>query len=231
MNYPQKEKRDKPLIVMCNGPSLKEIDVKSLLKTEDVFGMNAAYRFFEKEELYPKYFGCFDTKVTNSHRENYIKFIENSPIEKAFLLYPICFSPKLTVLTLHGNIGDFSTNFENFGYGGNTGANSCQVGICLGYTKIILIGADCNYKEVVDGAENKNGSLVIKETPEKNPNYFFDDYQRSGDVYNYPQSSVFHKPAWERLSSFAKKNNIDIVNCSHNSKLECFRKSKIEKEI
>lgn len=223
-------KKQKPLIVLCNGPSVKDLDF-NLLKDQDVIAMNGIYRFCYENDWYPKYFGCFDYRVTDNHAEAYAKFIENSPIEKAFLLTRVTNSDKLTVLPLNGDIGDFSLKFETFGYGGNTGANCCQVGMCLGYKKIILLGADCNYKEVVEGAKTEGVGLVMDETPEKNPNYFFSDYQRKGDAYNFPQAEVFHRPAWSALSKFAKKNDIDIVNCSEVSTLDCFRKSNLSDEL
>lgn len=215
---------------MCNGPSLKEIDFKDL-DGQDVIGMNGAYRFFYENNFWPKYFGCFDTRVTENHAEAYAKLIKDSPIERFFLLKKVSESEKLTVLKLHGGIGEFSTNFETFGYGGNTGANCCQVGICLGYKKIILIGADCNYKEVVNGAVQSVGGLVMERTPDKNPNYFFDSYQMEGDSYNYPQASTFHQPAWNSLAEFAGENNIEVVNCSESSTLTCFKKSKVRVEL
>jgi len=224
-----------PLVVMCNGPSLKDIDL-DILNDQDVFGMNGAYRYFYENAFWPKYFGCFDYRVTVNHRDDYAKLINSSPIEHFFLLNDcgVRESKRLTVLPenqMRGHIGHYSTTFDAFGFGGNTGANCCQVGICLGYKKIILIGADCNYKEIVDGASPSSGGLVMHKTPAENPNYFFDSYQREGDAYNFPQSDKYHLPAWNYLSKFAVSNDIDIVNCSSISTLECFRKSNIEEEL
>lgn len=229
--YPEKKKRDKPLIVMCNGPSVRKVNLDEL-KDQDIFGMNGAYRLYKEKNWYPKYFGCFDLRVTCNHAKQFKELIEQSPIENLFFLRQLSTSPKLTYLPLDGSVGNFSTEFKTFKSAGNTGSNCCQVGMCLGYTKIILIGADCSYKqEVVDGAVNSGGGLVISKTPDSNPNYFFDSYQREGDEYNYPQANIYHAPAWERLAIFARHNNIDIVNCSEGSSLNCFRKSTIDVEL
>tara|TARA_R110000772_G_scaffold161736_1_gene272876 strand:- start:4026 stop:4727 length:702 start_codon:yes stop_codon:yes gene_type:complete len=231
MNFiPKKEYREKPLVVLCNGPSIKNLDF-ALLKNQDVIAMNGIYRFCYENDWYPKYFGCFDYRVTDNHTEAYAKFIEESPIERGFLLTKVTDSDKLTVLPINGNIGDFSLDFKTFGYGGNTGANCCQVGICLGYTKIIILGADCNYKEVVEGAKPEGSGLVMDQTPEENPNYFFSSYQRKGDIYNFPQAELFHRPAWNSLAEFAGENNIEVVNCSESSTLTCFKKSKARVEL
>lgn len=232
-----KTKNEETLIVMCNGPSLKDVDFDSL-RPHNCFGMNGAYRYYYKHNWWPRYFSCFDRVVTINHTESYTKMINDKevPIERFFLLMPITPNPKLSVLPLNGPIYTFSNNFKTFGNGGNTGANSCQSGICMGYKKIILLGADCNYVEVVEGATGfkANGKwpqLKMDKTPDNNPNYFFDDYQQKGDVYNYPQAGKFHQPAWESLATYAKSIGVDIVNCSDISTLTCFRKSSLEKEL
>ena len=42
--------------------------------------------------------------------------------------------------------------------------------------KINLLGCDCNYIEIVEGAKLVDHTLVIVDTPQKNLNYWFDDY-------------------------------------------------------
>jgi GT2 family glycosyltransferase len=224
--------RSDTLVVMCNGPSLREVDFNDL-NGYDTFGMNGAYRYYYEHNWWPTYFGCFDFLVTESHKKSYVNMMTDKgiPIKEYFLLSKISNSKKLKTLDINGDLYSFSDRLSTFGNGGNTGSNCCQVGICLGYKRIILLGADCNYKEVVDGASKKSNYLVMDETPESNPNYFFDSYQRSGDAYNFPQSAKFHMPAWESLARFAESKGVDIVNCSRESKLECFRKADLKDEI
>ena len=61
----------KTLFIMGNGPSLGEImnDPKKLqvLRNNHTFGLNAAYRAYEKYNFYPTYFGCFYYVVNESH--------------------------------------------------------------------------------------------------------------------------------------------------------------------
>ena len=54
---------------------------------------------------------------------------------------------------------------------------------------IHILGMDCNYVEMIPECEElEDGTLKITKTPApgSNPNYFFDDYQRVGDIYNKP---------------------------------------------
>ena len=44
--------------------------------------------------------------------------------------------------------------------------------------------------------------LTITKTPEKNENYWFDDYQQEGDIYTIPGGNTNHMNAWK----IVKKN-------------------------
>jgi hypothetical protein len=230
-------KKEKILIIMGNGPSLKDVNFDKI-KKYDCFGMNSAYRKYKELNFYPKYFGCFDYLVCRHHSDNFSKLIENTSIEKFFFVNPSYFSDEIKKNKKFGylNFNDKYENklptFDTFYDLGCTGANCSQIGILLGYTKIILIGCDANYVNFVENSKKtKDGRLIIEKTPDKNPNYWFDDYQQTNDVYNIPNVNIYHIPAWNRLKDLADKLNIDIVNCSPVSKIECFRKSTLEKEL
>ena len=223
----------KTLIVMGNGPSLKDVDFE-LLKKYDTFGLNAAYRKYDEINFYPTYFGSFDYVVTDSHRAGYQAMINNNKVNRCFFTRPYFKGERFQ----HCNLidGDFinsrlSSTFTQFYDQGNSGVNACQVGVMLGYEKIILIGVDQNYIEFVEGSKKIGNQLQMEKTPDTNPNYWFDDYQQKGDIYNVPQLNKWQKPAWESFANKAKKRGIDIVNCSPISTLNNFRKSTLEKEL
>lgn len=235
--HKMQKKLPNTIIVMGNGPSLKDVNFE-MLRSYNTFGMNCAYRHWEKINWWPTYYGCFDNIVLDSHTDVLKKLIENPdiPISRYFLLKKISDSPKLSHMKFRSNdLGDFSVDINSFGYGGNTGANCCQVAACLGYKKILLVGVDGQYVNIVDGAKKVHiaghDRLVMDKTPEKNPNYFMDDYNRKGDVYNIPKADVFMIPVWEAFAKFAKKHGIEVINCSPRSVLTCFPKSTLEKEL
>jgi hypothetical protein len=227
----------KTLIIMGNGPSLKNIDF-NLLKKYDTFGLNSAYRVYEKLNFYPKYFGCFDCVVNESHKDNFSNLLLNSPIDKFFLignsklkqkLYSenIIKNDKFTKINLishplHTN-PPISKSFFEFNDMGSSGANAAQSGILMGYKKIILVGCDCNYVEHLPDAVKTPQGIMMSKTPEKNPNYWFDDYQQAGDVYNVPQASTFQLSSWRKLSK-ACPTDVEIINCSEGSKIPFFKK-------
>lgn len=221
---------------MGNGPSLKDVDF-DMLKGLDSFGLNAAYRAYERMNWWPTYHGCFDYRVTDNHKENYQKLISDSPIKKCFYIRDYFGSHEKFQ---HVNLQQFgSTNkinqstedFSSFCDNGNSGANASSVSICLGYKKIILLGVDCNYVEFVDGCERDGAGLKIKETPDKNPNYWFDDYQQAGDEYNVPRGEDFHLPTWNMFAYRAAHAGIEVVNCSPTTTLRCFERKTLEEAI
>lgn len=226
----------KTLIVMGNGPSLKDVDFKDL-QGYDTFGLNAAYRAYQRMNWYPTYHGCFDYIVTDSHKENFIDLIESGKIQKHFYIRNLSNNQRFQLIKLltygHSNkINSSIDDFNNFNDNGNSGANACSVGICLGYKRIILLGVDCNYTEYVDGAvPYGGGSLMIAKTPKTNPNYWFDDYQQQGDKYNVPRGQTFHKPTWENFAKAAENIGVEVINCSPISTLECFVKRSLKEVI
>ncbi len=223
------------LVVMGNGPSLKDIDW-DLLKECDTFGLNSAYRAYEKLNWYPTYHGCFDHLVTDCHENNFVNLINSGKVKRHFYIHPISNAENFTHINLqtYGSTNKVNKSVEDFKCftdNGNSGANACSVGMCLGYKKIILIGVDCNYVEYVDGSAPHGGGLQMTRTPDKNPNYWFDDYQQKGDKYNVPRGQTFHKPTWNHFSHLAKENNIEVINCSPISTLECFKKQSLEEAV
>ena len=62
--------------------------------------------------------------------------------------------------------------------------------------------------------------LVITSEVESNPNYFFDDYQRVGDVYSTPRAATSHLDGWTQVAQLAEKAGVEIINCSPTSKCD-----------
>ncbi len=237
---------------MGNGPSLKGVNFE-ILKKYDTFGLNAAYRIYPKLNFWPTYFGCFDYVVCEDHKNEFENLVRNSNIsefyfvndnqkgEKIFIDGDILTHKKFIKLNFiyKHNIKNLiqrefieknlATNLNFFIDAGNSGANACQIGMLKGYKKIILLGCDCNYVELVEGARKEDNRLIMDYTTTKNPNYWFDDYQRKGDKFNIPQVLKWQMPGWERISRLSK--DIEIVNCSSISHIPYFRISTLEKEL
>ena len=220
---------------MGNGPSLKDVDF-SMLNDYDTFGLNSAYRAYHRMNWYPTYHGCFDYRVTECHKEQFIDLIENSPIKKCFYIMDISENEKMQRVKLlpYGETNAWNSTRKDYGHfhdNGNSGANACSAAVCMGYDRIILVGVDCNYVEFVEGSKKDGPGLVIGETPDKNPNYWFDDYQQAGDKYNIPRGLDFHLPTWNMFAYRAAQANVEIINCSPVTTLRCFKRMSLERAL
>ena len=220
---------------MGNGPSLKDIDFE-MLDGFDTYGLNSAYRAYQRIGWYPTYHGCFDYRVTECHREQFIDLIENSSIERCFYIMDISENEKMQKVNLlpYGKTHKWNEKVEDYKHfhdNGNSGANACSTAVCMGYNKIILLGVDCNYVEHVEGSVEDGPGLMIEETPSTNPNYWFDDYQQAGDKYNIPRGLDFHLPTWNMFAYRAAHAGIEIVNCSPITTLRCFKRMPLEEAL
>ena len=241
--------KEEPFILMGNGPSLGDVDFQSL-KGMDTMGLNAAYRQYDNIDFWPKYFGCFDGLVCNDHSSEFKKLIRNSPIEKFFFINindekkaiftedDIVNSEKFQNINFQyrtkderDNLNILSTTFDPFMDMRTSGPNSILTALILGYRKIIMLGVDQNYVEVVDGA-TKNGNyhkLIMEKTPEKNENYWFSDYQQEGDKFNRPNLQGSQISSWDNLSKTLDNLGIkvEIYNCSPITTLNSFKKASL----
>ena len=238
-------------ILLGNGPSLGDVDLPSLAKYKTM-GLNAAYRAYERMGFWPNYFGCFDALVCGYHSDRFKDLVKDSDIERFFFInyneqkrpiFPeeeIQNSPKFqSIKFLERTVPEkerddiISVSFDPFVDMLTSGSNSIQCALLMGFRKIILLGCDANYTEVIDGAKqetsNKN-RIFMEKTPEKNTNYWFDDYQQEGDRFNLPNTAGCQLPAWDRLSDTIQQLNInaEIINCSPISKIDVFKKMPLE---
>ena len=221
---------------MGNGPSLKDVDF-SMLEGVDTFGLNSAYRAYPRLNWWPTYHGCFDFRVTDNHRDSFVELIEGGKIKRHFYIRDLSNNERFTHVNLLPYGSTDKTNnkeedFKAFHDNGNSGANASSVGICLGYKKIVLLGVDCNYVEFVDGCKRDGpGGLVMEKTPDKNPNYWFDDYQQKGDEYNVPAGLSFHMPTWNMLAYRAAHAGVEMINCSPITNLRCFKRMSLKEAL
>lgn len=241
---------NKKLVVLGNGPSLKGFDFGVLNNKADSIGMNAAYRLWERINWYPTHYVCLDDQLIETHAEAIYDMIVNKKIKTAFLLAKILdFYPDLVkednvfyLESFHGmrqkrvaNKGVSYINSKFFKEGSvsskvTTGSYAIRYGAFLGYKDITILGIDLKYVEIIPEASQMEGiKLAITQTPKKNPNYFFDDYQRKGDKYNIPNPTShgcnLHVTAFEYLSHDISTFNWNINVLNSNRKSVLFEES------
>lgn len=232
-NYNIDIKINDPLIIMGNGPSLKNIDF-NILKDKDTFGVKDAYRIYPKINWYPKYWGAFDIEwfYTNN---NLAKIEEFILLNKCYCFLPqwdlykkdfdnILCMPFTSKICKNVN-GIPHHDLVIYG-GGSSTHNACRIGINLGYKKIILIGVDCTY----------TGTNMAPYFDKDIPNIPLDltvlriKYNKNSydELFNH-----INKQQGNDLLDLSKEYpNIDFVNCGGElSHVDIFRRNKLENEL
>jgi len=203
----KKYKTQPPCVVCGNGSSLKGLDFTTI--KGDTIGTCLAFRHWEKIDWYPTHYVNADHVVLRSNIDTIKDMVENKKCE-TFLLRSSVLSywPEAknhsSVFFLDELKKDrtsiFSKQREIC-----SGASAALYAVHLGHSDVRLIGMDCDYVEFIPECVPKNGALYITETPTHNPNYFIDDYQRKGDMYNIPNGSRVHMTSWKELSELCKQ--------------------------
>lgn len=235
------------LVILGNGPSLKYVmgnqEYREVLKQYDTFGLNAAYRAYDELNFWPTYHGCLDMIVVESHLRSYQNILPK--LTKMFLLAEdhlkndiIDFDhPNLVKIRFDPRYRDsndkiLSDRFDEFRNWQNSGCNCVQIGFMLGYKKVVLLGMDANYKEVLTEAsvvrddKYKWDHLEITKDVSQNDNYWFPGYQQIGDKYNIPNAARYHLPAWNALG--LSEHGVKVVNCSSETKITTIRRQSFE---
>ncbi len=233
----QLDRRTDTLVLLGNGPSLRDFDFARLRST-DTLGMNAAYRFWDRIGWYPTYYCCMDKVVIMSHDEEILRLIRErrtNGIRRFFLrkvftdAHPeVRNDPAVVILESEKEFQPL-LRLKDI----TTGNFSALFGATLGYKRIALLGIDCNYVEQIKECKPAGATkLVIEDTPASNPNYFFDDYQQSGDVYNIPNVTPgFHAGSWVETERVLTEAGVKVFNCNDQSKLTVFPFEELERVI
>jgi len=210
------------MLIMGNGPSLKNVRFNDL--KVDTFGMNNAYKYYDEMNWYPTYWGCFDKAMTynSNNAVLHLDFFRKGKCKEYYTLNgnakgidKVNFID-LKIWNRRGAIRKHSKS-EPFLNVGHTAANCVQVSILKGYTEIILIGIDGDFK-IFDGVvKERSGQLRLTKEMKDNPNYGWDSYQEKNEVFNPENKERLIMPTWKHLSGWAGDNGIKVINCSENS--------------
>jgi len=192
----------KQCIVFGNGKSLEGYDFTKINRDKyDIVGTGMAFRHWRRIKWYPNIYVNVDVVVCQN--PDVIKFIQQNKCDMYILSKSIlALAPDIKS---QGNvlfIEDLKNMHDSaFKLIRNWCSGSIAVISVLNtYEHIHLLGIDCDYVEyIVECEKLSDGTLSITKTPETNPNYFFNDYQRKGDRYNVPNGKRVHMQSWKEL--------------------------------
>ena len=212
------------LVVLGNGPSLTNFDLRTLVGVDSV-GMNAAMRHWKTIDWFPTYYCCLDTVVVVSLADEIFSLVDDSSKNDIVLfLLQRNILTRWPKLAFHPRVVIYDEWTQSLLFRDNdrvtTGSVAALFGMGLGYPEIYLLGIDCNYIQEIDGSIEVDGPVrAISRTPRTNPNYFFPDYQRAGDRYHLPDSiPSLHVQSWARVREKSEEYGVSVINCNTQSK-------------
>lgn len=239
-------------IILGNGPSLKGFDFSSELDGLTTFGLNVAFRYWNKINWYPSYYSCLDPAVCECHKESIWELIKNKKENgiKKFIL-------RANAIHFYQKMGYDMTDVINFDFWHirnkftkffskflTTGALTTLWAASLGFKNIILLGIDANFPceklSEADAIDKKQSDTIdknrysaclfrLKNTPQKNENYFFDDYQKKDDFYymadkkKYSENQI-HILSWEFIPNALENFHTTVINANPKSNINIFPK-------
>lgn len=190
----------KKALILGNGGSLQGFDFTSIDREKYyIIGCCLAFRFWDEIDWYPDiYVNADDVVIKNPEVIDFIKkkkcqkYIVSNKLKEVWIDYP----KDGTILFLQDMMCAPNSCFKYV-------KNWCSGSVCLIAAldisiDIHMMGIDCDYVEWLPETEKlPDGTLKITRTPRENPNYFFDSYQRAGDIYNKPNGKTVHNRSWE----------------------------------
>jgi hypothetical protein len=215
---------ERTLFVLGNGPSLARIDLTALSPYAAI-GLNAAYRHWRTIGWRPRYYACLDLVVGLSHKDAIAELIEEGRIERFLLranlieaLGPVGRNPRVVSYeALRERAPALAASPIT------TGSHAALWAASMGYEQIVLLGVDATYKEVVEGAAQRQGIELEIVREGANPNYYFEGYQTPGDRFNLPNPRPdLHLNAWRSAARTLRAAGISAFNGNDASAVRCF---------
>lgn len=194
------------VFVIGGGPSFKNVD-KSVLDNKNIICINTAYKEFPNATAL---YWCDESWVSKHYDEVLahpckLRFTARHSAD-GYLQKNILASGNATVLK---RTGDFGLDMDiNNVKGNNSGAHVINFMANLRVKRIILLGYDMT---ITKGQSHWHGGHGLPMS-----NHVYDD---------------LFIPSINSMAPALKNLKIDVVNCSENSALNCFRKDKLENYI
>ena len=207
--------KGKRCFIVCNGPSLKDIDF-NLLKGEITMGMNRIYLMKEQNGFVPSYLGCVDEKTQ-------IKQF-NEDLDKLTIpcFFPFGLRERFSKKDNQFFIKQrFSPKFQRngarqLGAGGTVTYVMIQLAFYMGFQEVYIIGKDHSFNTTASpGTSIKSDGNDV--------NHFIKGYYKPGMVWDAP-----HFETEELAYKYARKAfEVDgraIKNATIGGKLEIFER-------
>lgn len=223
-----------------NGPSLNETPLY-LLKGQNTMVFNRFSLMLERINWQPTFYSVTDDLVLENMIDEATQMSEIA--EKAF--FPdisfrgnVLFKkfqkilPNVYWLRQRPKLG-FSTNLPDIFCGGTVIYEGFQILNFLGFSKIVFVGVDMNYKIHSTASSISLNKTEIQSENDDDPNHFDPRYFGKGRKYHQPEKKVIDNifVSLSYLSRIMKDIDIQIVNAGTNSSVDYFPRTTLIDEL
>lgn len=216
------------IFILGNGPSLLKTPLY-LLKEKDTFGFNHIDLMASRNGWFPKWFMITDNLVMLDKQSNIDNCVSNS--EGSF--FPIIHPSGINFFKFIGKnkkvhymntlVTGFHRNLPYCGINDTVVSAAIQVSIFMGYSRIVFIGMDLNYKNMEVKKNNRDWVSM-----ERDINHFDSRYFGKGKRFHDPNTHRMLQSLSTAKSFFPE---ITFVNCTLGGNLDCFERSTLQEEL
>lgn len=203
--------------IVANGPSLRISDLERFRKKNEItFGMNRIYVLYDKTEWRPTFYITQDPTVIRSCHGEMKQQTEQSVVFAKVPGEPRYDIPGAININLDYTNADkhrmplfFEGEDSLFADGKTVTYTALQLAAYMGFTRIYLVGADCNYSK-----DNKQISQ----------NSYPDKRMYDPRKVGMPPDMEYSFMAYEAAEKYAKSHGIKIYNATRGGMLEIFER-------
>lgn len=223
--------KDKRCFIICNGPSLKKMDL-SILRNEITIGCNAIYKAFLEWGFHTDFLLFEDIEQTELRRNDIVKI--KGPIKLAALYNAYAFkadentiffnSPRLVNNTYYWTeiYPQFSKDFSAVAHlGGSVTYLMLQVAYHLGCNPVYIIGLDHNYGELPKLFPPGKITITKKNIHLVRGLHFDNKYYKIGDQIGVPWVKE-QEQAYSKARKELEKEGRKVFNAGVDSRLRIF---------
>lgn len=224
------------VFLIGNGPSLNKTPLY-LLQGEKTMCFNRFHLMLERVNWKPNFHTIVDNLVLNDLLDEFDKVTQNA--ENVFIpaVHPqgnifikrVKDSSNISWFRNKVLGSGFSTNLPYVYGGGSVIYEGFQILKHMGFSEIILIGVDMNYKihKSVKSLDDKTNN--IQSLSDDDPNHFDLRYFGKGKKYHQPEPYIVQNilNGLEYISKISKILNLKIINAGFDSKVDFFQRKNI----
>ncbi len=219
--------KGKRCILMCNGPSLKDVNFSRINRSQYMFfGLNKIYMGFELFGFYPDYIVAVNKKVIEQAANVYkslpvTKFLSNRVEKEIVHEGPNTFY--INTVNLPDEAKRFSTDICSYVTEGWTVTHAAlQIIHYMGFTEVYIVGMDHRFSQFIEGQENKEDIIKGADVDHFHPNYF--GYGQAWDHPDLINSEISYRAALDVY----RNNGRMIFDCTINGACKVFPKLPVD---